>query len=1098
MPSSGEYLDHRRVDDNWAEGALGDKVGIFPLLYVEFPKPSECGSSPPPGAAECRQGQRSPGLCRRHEGDIAAGERSLDSVVGTSPNWGTNAEEVRVVICGGLLGAAWHSGTGHLRRPSTVLVLATMAADDNRGPGRPLNDSAKQLIEMDKLCPVAVSACDVALPLDPGAVASVAPAPTLSSSGAVSAFQRRADGKKNTKKRHSFTSLSWEASVCQCTGQGQCWPREVTAAASPVTVQAPGPDFLGRQEQSFGEVAVTCPVRFWPVLVLEMPGQVGRVSTMEEQELQAARAARPARAAFPSQAAQCHACARRGHRAGVKRTVRLRSDTTDSSVGGPAPTAMPRAAAVAGEQGTSPKVQLPLNVSPGGQLRQDGPSSVLLSCPQRSSPVFYTSDQDFHDCSFLVCKYSLKEKEKSVSPRLSCGRARGPPSRYLALYAYKPQKSDELELRKGEMYRVLEKCQDGWFKGASLRTGVSGVFPGNYVTPVSRAPVGGAGPSRSNAVGGSPLAKGMATTMHPGGGSLSSPATATRPALPITTPQAHAQHPTASPPAGSCLRHPAQPAASQARSSTPAAAHPSTPAQDRPTATVSPLRTQNSPSRLPAASLRPHSTVSPQQAHQPPLQACTRPAIPLSSAASAITPPNVSAANLGGEAGGGPAGSLPTSSPTSTGCKPDEKKNEKLEATCSLAHQQAQASGRGRALGSSQEKALPWPEEPEPGAGEQGKVPPRAANENPELSRKAGGDAAVQHQQAKRAPLRAVQRGQEPGLTAQWGGGLRPPSVATLPLIDRVCWQPEGAPGAGVFLMGRKPAADPALYCRRQCWRRARRQRDQAPPQPRGRSSLLPCARGCHSLASQLCQGSKSRTQTPAGCTSVCPFSSLTSVPGAGPRLLLCNGDEVCIVGPGLSREWWDTRAQLETLASGPGTPAASPTAIVPWKEKKSGLLKLLAGASARKKSRSPPSVSPTHDPQVATDALLQGAVGPEICSLSIHGRAGSCPIESELQGAVGLEPLHRKAGSLDLNFSLSPSRQAPLSMAAIRPEPKPLPRERYRVVVSYPPQSEAEIELKEGDIVFVHKKREDGWYKGTLQRTGRTGLFPGSFVESF
>lgn len=56
----------------------------------------------------------------------------------------------------------------------------------------------------------------------------------------------------------------------------------------------------------------------------------------------------------------------------------------------------------------------------------------------------------------------------------------------------------------------------------------------------------------------------------------------------------------------------------------------------------------------------------------------------------------------------------------------------------------------------------------------------------------------------------------------------------------------------------------------------------------------------------------------------------------------------------------------------------------------------------------------------------------------------------------------------------------------------------RYRVVVSYPPQSEAEIELKEGDIVFVHKKREDGWYKGTLQRNGRTGLFPGSFVESF
>ncbi|XP_032981252.1 E3 ubiquitin-protein ligase SH3RF3 isoform X2 [Rhinolophus ferrumequinum] len=418
---------------------------------------------------------------------------------------------------------------------------------------------------------------------------------------------------------------------------------------------------------------------------------------------------------------------------------------------------------------------------------------------------------------------------------------------YLALYAYKPQKNDELELRKGEMYRVLEKCQDGWFKGTSLRTGLSGVFPGNYVTPASRAPLGGAGPPRNNVVGGSPLAKGMATTIHPGGGSLSSPATATRPALPLTTPQAQAQ--AASPPMGSCLRHSAQPVASQARSTVPTAAHSSAQAQDRPTATVSPLRTQNSPSRLPTSSLRPHSVASPPHMHQPLMQAvtgvqCPRPVIPLTSAASAITPPNVSAANLNGEAGAGAVSGLSTSSPTNTACRPEEKKNEK--------------------------------------------------------------------------------------------------------------------------------------------------------------------------------------------------------------------------------------------------------------KEKKSGLLKLLAGASTKKKSRSPPSISPTHDPQLAVDASLQGAVGPEVSSLSIHGRAGSCPIESEMQGAMGMEPLHRKAGSLDLNFSSSPSKQALLSMAAIRPEPKPLPRERYRVVVSYPPQSEAEIELKEGDIVFVHKKREDGWYKGTLQRNGRTGLFPGSFVESF
>lgn len=55
----------------------------------------------------------------------------------------------------------------------------------------------------------------------------------------------------------------------------------------------------------------------------------------------------------------------------------------------------------------------------------------------------------------------------------------------------------------------------------------------------------------------------------------------------------------------------------------------------------------------------------------------------------------------------------------------------------------------------------------------------------------------------------------------------------------------------------------------------------------------------------------------------------------------------------------------------------------------------------------------------------------------------------------------------------------------------------RFRCIVPYPPNSEYELELKVDDIVIVCKKRGDGWYKGTLQRTGRTGLFPASFVQS-
>lgn len=54
---------------------------------------------------------------------------------------------------------------------------------------------------------------------------------------------------------------------------------------------------------------------------------------------------------------------------------------------------------------------------------------------------------------------------------------------YLALFAYKPRHSDELELKKGCVYIVTERCVDGWFKGKNWLD-ITGVFPGNYLTPL--------------------------------------------------------------------------------------------------------------------------------------------------------------------------------------------------------------------------------------------------------------------------------------------------------------------------------------------------------------------------------------------------------------------------------------------------------------------------------------------------------------------------------------------------------------------------------------------------------------------------------------
>jgi hypothetical protein len=58
------------------------------------------------------------------------------------------------------------------------------------------------------------------------------------------------------------------------------------------------------------------------------------------------------------------------------------------------------------------------------------------------------------------------------------------PFSFRALYNYKPQNDDEVELCEGDIVYVMEKCDDGWFVGTSQRTGIFGTFPGNYVTHI--------------------------------------------------------------------------------------------------------------------------------------------------------------------------------------------------------------------------------------------------------------------------------------------------------------------------------------------------------------------------------------------------------------------------------------------------------------------------------------------------------------------------------------------------------------------------------------------------------------------------------------
>ncbi|XP_056620970.1 E3 ubiquitin-protein ligase SH3RF1 [Triplophysa dalaica] len=173
-------------------------------------------------------------------------------------------------------------------------------------------------------------------------------------------------------------------------------------------------------------------------------------------------------------------------------------------------------------------------------------------------------------------------------------------------------------------------------------------------------------------------------------------------------------------------------------------------------------------------------------------------------------------------------------------------------------------------------------------------------------------------------------------------------------------------------------------------------------------------------------------------------------------------------------------------------------------KREKKGLLKLL---SNKKKLRPSPPSSPTLEAETVAMDMPHGAVGPDmappssvVIGVGNNGRVGPGPVEFELSvsSSSSTEAASHRSISQDNTAPIAPPPRQPCSsLLSMNHDGRPIVCERYRVVVSYPPQSEAELELKEGDIVFVHRKREDGWFKGTLQRNGRTGLFPGSFVDS-
>ncbi|XP_058527788.1 sorbin and SH3 domain-containing protein 1 isoform X31 [Ochotona princeps] len=92
----------------------------------------------------------------------------------------------------------------------------------------------------------------------------------------------------------------------------------------------------------------------------------------------------------------------------------------------------------------------------------------------------------------------------------------------------------------------------------------------------------------------------------------------------------------------------------------------------------------------------------------------------------------------------------------------------------------------------------------------------------------------------------------------------------------------------------------------------------------------------------------------------------------------------------------------------------------------------------------------------------------------------------------------------IDLPYS-SPSRSATASPQQPQAQQRRVTSDRsqtpqesfsYQALYSYIPQNDDELELRDGDIVDVMEKCDDGWFVGTSRRTRQFGTFPGNYVK--
>uniref|UniRef100_A0A673TC76 Sorbin and SH3 domain containing 1 n=1 Tax=Suricata suricatta TaxID=37032 RepID=A0A673TC76_SURSU len=143
--------------------------------------------------------------------------------------------------------------------------------------------------------------------------------------------------------------------------------------------------------------------------------------------------------------------------------------------------------------------------------------------------------------------------------------------------------------------------------------------------------------------------------------------------------------------------------------------------------------------------------------------------------------------------------------------------------------------------------------------------------------------------------------------------------------------------------------------------------------------------------------------------------------------------------------------------------------------------------------------LSDLHVPEESRPSPPLGSPFPGREAEQTEPRSGGEQAERRAAGSAGSQPSHHslRAGP-DLTESEKSYVQPQAQQRRVIPDRSQTSQDlfSYQALYSYIPQNDDELELRDGDIVDVMEKCDDGWFVGTSRRTRQFGTFPGNYVK--